>query len=112
MTETIRLLIDHGVPLIFAAILAGQMGFPLPTPITLLATGALAATGRVNLLVVLIVALIACVIADSSWFCLGRYQSNRVLGLLSRMCPAPVSCVCRTQNVLLRYGLRVIPIAK
>jgi membrane protein DedA with SNARE-associated domain/rhodanese-related sulfurtransferase len=112
MNEASEFLIRHGLPLLFAAVLVEQMGVPIPAPPTLLAVGALAAEGKFNLFLGILVTAAACVIADTSWFYLGRYRGNRVLNFLCRISLEPDSCVRRTQNVFTRYGLRGIAIAK
>src|SRR6185503_18265989 len=110
MTETTQFLIRHGLPLMFAAVLVEQLGVPIPAPPLLLAAGALAAAGKFNLAMGIILTALACVLADLCWFYLGRYRGNRVLGFLCRMSLEPDSCVRRTQNVFTRYGLPGIAI--
>jgi membrane protein DedA with SNARE-associated domain/rhodanese-related sulfurtransferase len=112
MTETSEFLIRHGLPLVFAAVLIEQMGVPIPAPPLLLAAGALSAAGKFSLLMGIGATALACVIADVSWFYLGRYRGNRVLGFLCRISLEPDSCVRRAQNVFTRYGLPGIAIAK
>jgi rhodanese-related sulfurtransferase len=56
--------------------------------------------------------VLACLIADTFWFYLGRYRGHRVLGLLCRISLEPDSCVRRTQNVFTRYGLRGVVVGK
>jgi len=112
MSETTQFLIRHGLPLVFAAVLVEQMGLPIPALPLLLAAGALSAAGKFNLFTGIVVTAIACLIADTSWFYLGRYRGNRVLTFLCRISLEPDSCVRRTQNVFTRYGLPGIAIAK
>jgi len=112
MSETSRFLINHGLPLVFAAVFVEQMGLPLPSLPWLLAAGALSATGKFSLPLGLGVTVIACLLADAIWFYLGRYRGNQVLALLCRISLEPDSCVRRTQNVFTKYGLRGVLIAK
>src|SRR5947207_1556011 len=112
MSETSQFLIRHGLPVVFIAVLVEQMGLPIPALPLLLAAGALAAVGKFNLFTGIVATAIACLIADVSWFYLGRYRGNRVLGFLCRMSLEPDSCVRRAQNVFTRYGLPGITIAK
>src|SRR5262245_52708277 len=105
MGEATQFLIRHGLPLIFAAVLVEQMGVPLPAPPLLLAAGALAAMGKLNLALAIILTALACLIADLFWFYLGRARGNRVLSFLCRISLEPDSCVRRAQNVFTRYGL-------
>jgi membrane protein DedA with SNARE-associated domain/rhodanese-related sulfurtransferase len=112
MSETSRFLINHGLPLVFAAVFVEQMGLPLPALPWLLAAGALSAAGQFSLPLGLGVTVIACLVADAVWFYLGRYRGNQVLALLCRISLEPDSCVRRTQNVFTKYGLRGVLIAK
>jgi membrane protein DedA with SNARE-associated domain/rhodanese-related sulfurtransferase len=112
MSETSQFLINHGLPLVFAAVFVEQMGLPLPALPWLLAAGALSATGKFSLPLGLGVTVLACLIADAVWFYLGRYRGNQVLALLCRISLEPDSCVRRTQNVFTKYGLRGVLIAK
>src|SRR6516164_5223239 len=99
MAETTQFLINHGLPLVFAAVFVEQMGLPLPALPWLLAAGALAAIGQFDLGLGLLVSVIACLAADAIWFYLGRYRGNQVLSLLCRISLEPDSCVRRTHNV-------------
>ena len=112
MHGTTDFLIRHGLPLVFAVVFVEQMGLPLPALPWLLAAGALSALGRFNFASGLLVTVIACLIADAIWFCLGRYRGNQVLGLLCRISLEPDSCVRRTQNVFTKYGLPGVLVAK
>src|SRR3954466_12450554 len=112
MKEILHFLGQHGPAVIFAAVFVEQMGIPLPATPWLLAAGALAATGRLNLFAVVITATFGSILADAIWFYLGRYQGARVLNLLCRISLEPDSCVRRTQNVFTRYGMRGIAVAK
>jgi membrane protein DedA with SNARE-associated domain/rhodanese-related sulfurtransferase len=112
MIKTSQFLIDYGLPLVFAAVFVEQLGLPLPALPWLLAAGALAAAGKFNLVLGLLVTVVACLLADALWFYLGRYRGNQVLALLCRISLEPDSCVRRTQNVFTKYGLRGVLVAK
>ena len=112
MSEATQFLVNHGAPIVFAAVFLEQMGLPLPVVPLLLAAGALSATGKFNPFLGVGITVLACLIADTFWFYLGRYRGHRVLGLLCRISLEPDSCVRRTQNVYTRYGLRGVVVAK
>jgi len=112
MTQTSQFLISHGLPLVFAAVFVEQIGVPLPSLPWLLAAGALCAAGELNLPLALMVTVLACLLADSFWFYLGRHRGGQVLGLLCRISLEPDSCVRRTQNLFTRYGLRGVLVSK
>jgi membrane protein DedA with SNARE-associated domain/rhodanese-related sulfurtransferase len=112
MSPTTQFLINHGLPLLFAAVFLEQMGLPLPALPWLLAAGALAAAGKFNVSLGLGVTVMACLAADAIWFYLGRYRGNQLLALLCRISLEPDSCVRRTQNVFTKYGMRGVFVAK
>ena len=112
MNDTIQFLIRHGGPVLFAAILLDELGLPMAAVPFLLAAGALAAKQQLNPFVAVAVTLLACFIADTTWFYLGRYGGNKALRFLCRISLEPDSCVRRTRNIFERYGMRAVLIAK
>ena len=58
------------------------------------------------------VALAACLIADNIWFQLGRNRGGKVLHFLCRITLEPDSCVRRTENAFVRYGLNALLVSK
>src|SRR6266481_1864285 len=112
MSGLIEFLIAYGLPLLFMAILLEQLGLPLPAAPWLLAVGALSVDAKFSAPAGIAVAVIACLLSDSTWFYLGRHQGNRLLGLLCRISLEPDSCVRRTENAFSRYGLRTLLVSK
>ena len=112
MNEPIQFLLQHGYVLLFAWVLIEQMGLPVPAVPLLIAAGALAGSGRINLIVAMGLAIIAVLLADVFWYYLGRYRGGRVLKLLCRISLEPDSCVRRTEDVFARHGARSLLIAK
>lgn len=112
MNEAVQFLIQHGYTLLFAWVLVEQLGLPIPAVPLLLAAGALAGSGRMDLAVAVGLALIAVVLADVFWYCLGRYRGGRILKLLCRISLEPDSCVRRTENIFLRHGAHSLLVAK
>lgn len=112
MGHAIPFLIRHGYPLLFFWILAEQGALPLPSIPLLLACGALAHDGRMNLALVLVYGMAACLIADNVWFQLGRKRGGRILQLVCRMSLEPDSCVRQTENAFLKYGMNSLLVSK
>jgi membrane protein DedA with SNARE-associated domain/rhodanese-related sulfurtransferase len=112
MNEILESLVRHGAVVLFAAAFIEQIGIPLPTAPWLLAAGALAAAGKMNLLVALNAAALGSLLGDLIWFYLGRNYGNRVLGFLCRISLEPDSCVRRTNRLFTRYGMPGIVVAK
>jgi membrane protein DedA with SNARE-associated domain/rhodanese-related sulfurtransferase len=112
MTETTQFLIDHGLPIVFAAVFLEQIGLPLPALPWLLAAGALAASGEYSSISGIGLTVLACVIADTFWFYLGRHRGIQVLGWLCRISLEPDSCVRRTSKVFTHHGKSGLIMAK
>jgi membrane protein DedA with SNARE-associated domain len=112
LNESVQFLIQHGYILLFAWVLIEQMGLPVPAVPLLIAAGALAGSGKINLAVAMGSAIIAVLLADVFWYYLGRYRGGRVLKLLCRISLEPDSCVRRTEDVFGRHGAHSLLIAK
>lgn len=112
MDHTIQFLVRHGYLLVFFWLLVEQTALPLPSLPLLLACGALARTGELDMRLVLLSGVAACLIADNLWFQLGRLRGARVLRFICRVALEPDSCVRQTENAFLKYGLRSLLGAK
>ena len=112
MSETTRFLIGHGYSFLFMAVILEQIGLPLPALPWLLAAGALSARGEFSAPIGIYLTVLACVIADTFWFYLGRFRGARVFGWLCRISLEPDSCVRRTSRVFTHYGKPGIILAK
>ena len=106
------LLTRWGVLLVFASVLLEQSGLPLPAPPLLIAAGALSQDGTVRADVVLVVAVIACLIADHLWFLAGRLRGRALLGLVCRRSLSPDTCVRQTDDLVARHGAPLLLVAK
>jgi membrane protein DedA with SNARE-associated domain len=110
--QIVDFVIRHGELLAFLYVFADQLGAPLPAIPALLAIGALAAAGKINTGIVLALIVAACLLADLIWYSLGRRMGARVLRLLCTISLEPDSCVRRTENLFLRYGVRALLVTK
>ncbi|HZA55315.1 MAG TPA: DedA family protein [Candidatus Udaeobacter sp.] len=105
-------LIRHGYALLFGWVLLEQMGLPIPAVPLLIAAGALAGAGKMNLTFAVALAFIAVILADLFWYSLGRYRGGRILKLLCRISLEPDSCIRRTENLFVRHGAHSLLVAK
>ena len=64
MSGSIDVLVRYGYAVVFGWVLAEQIGLPIPAVPVLLAAGALAGTGRLNLVLVLALAVVASLVSD------------------------------------------------
>ena len=112
MHETVDFLIEHGYSLLFAWVLAEQLGLPIPSLPLLLAAGALAGAGKLGFGWTVALALAACIIADVLWYEIGRRRGGKILGLLCRIALESESCVRRTEDAFQNHASRSLLIAK
>lgn len=105
-------MIQYGALVLFAAVFVEQIGLPLPAVPLLIAAGALAGAGKLNLALALGLPVVASLLADLVWYYLGLSHGRRVLNLLCRIALEPDSCVRRTENAFTRHGVRSLLVAK
>lgn len=105
-------LIRHGYVVLFGWVLLEQLGLPIPAAPLLIAAGALARSGKMNLSFAMALPFVALILADLFWYSLGRYRGGSILKLLCRITLEPDSCVRRTENLFIRHGARSLLVAK
>ena len=101
-----------GLGFVFVNVLLMQLGVPLPATPTLVVAGALSADGRLPGAGVLGLAVLACLIGDSSWYLAGRRYGGRIMSYLCRISLTPDGCVGQTQARFERWGARALIVAK
>src|ERR1044072_7870304 len=112
MGDTLQFLVEHGYSVLFLAVLAQQIGFPVPSTPFIIAAGALARSGQLNFAATVFLAFCAAMIADLVWFEIGRWRGIRVLQFLCRISLEPDYCVRRTENSFARHGAKTLVIGK
>ena len=112
MEDWVGFLVEHGAAVLFFIVLAEQIGLPLPAVPFLLAAGALAGAGQMNLGLAIAVAVLASLIGDFVWYYLGVYRGRQALALLCRISLEPDSCVRRTESFFVRHGMWSLVFAK
>jgi membrane protein DedA with SNARE-associated domain/rhodanese-related sulfurtransferase len=113
MTNDLAAIVSqYGLAVVFGNVLVEQLGVPVPAIPTLVVAGAMAVNGKLSLVAVIAVAMIACVVADAAWYVAGRYFGSRVMKALCRVSLTPDSCVSQTQSSFERWGVNALVIAK
>lgn len=105
MNETLDFLVKHGPLVLFLVVFVEQLGVPLPAAPWLLTAGALAGAGKMNAVSVIVAATVGSLLADVIWFYLGRHYGSRILKLVCCISLERDSCVRRTEDVFMRYGM-------
>jgi membrane protein DedA with SNARE-associated domain/rhodanese-related sulfurtransferase len=112
MDDVTQFLIRYSSLVLFAAVFVDQVGLPIPAFPVLLAAGALAGAGQMNLGMAVGLGVAASLVGDFIWYYLGLYRGRHVLNLLCRISFEPDSCVRRTENFFGRHGMRSLVLAK
>jgi membrane protein DedA with SNARE-associated domain len=112
MNQIIQFLIAHGGLILFAVALSEQIGLPLPGAPWFIAAGALAASGKINLLAAIGWTALGCVAADAILFFIGDRGRARVFRVFPHLHSVQVKLERATlaRNVL--HGTRVLTLAK
>jgi len=94
------------------AVLAEQLGIPVPATPVLLAAGAVAGMGSLSLGACILIAMLSAILGDIVWFLLGKRYGSAILSLLCRISLEPDSCVTYTQRVYSKFGTSTLLFAK
>ncbi len=112
MQQVTDFLMRHGYAVLTLAVFGEQIGLPVPSLPVLLAAGALAGSGQIDLGLAVGVSLLAALAGDLAWFGLGRRRGGKVLNLLCRISLEPDSCVRKTEELFARHGARSLLFSK
>ncbi len=112
MEQAVEFLTRHGYVLLFVWVLVERIGLPLPALPVLLAAGALARVDHMSFTLAVILAVAASLLADLTWYEIGRRRGAQVLSWVCRISLEPDSCVRRTEDMFARHGPRALLWAK
>ncbi len=112
MNAIVQFVLKHGYSILFAALFAHQIGFPLPGPLFLLAAGALAAAGKLGFVASIVLAVTACVLADWVWYEAGRQRGDKVLHFIHRLTRDPDYHDRKAKEMFARYGPPILLLSK
>jgi len=112
MPIAIVFFVHYAYLILFAWVLAEQLGIPIPSIPVLLTAGTLSATHKIHHSYALAVVLVACILADTLWFALGRRYGKSVLQLLCRLSFEASTCVSKTEGYFSKRGPVTLLISK
>ena len=98
---------EYGYPVLWLAVFIAAVGFPLPTPLILLAAGAFAVQGDFNIVLLLGITLTAASCGDNVGYFIGRRWGGRPLNWLvqpRRLHFIPVGMITRSRLYFKRRG--------
>lgn len=99
MSYIAELIQQFGLIIVFVNVLLEQLGLPIPAYPTLVIAGALISPEQFSFPVLLFTAIVAALIADTSWYFAGRKYGNRVLSKLCKISLSPDACVAQSQSL-------------
>lgn len=112
MNELQQLNESHGLLLVFVNVLLEQIGLPVPAYPTLIVTGALAMQSKPLLGAGVLVAMLACLIADALWYWAGKRYGSVLLKSICKISLSQDTCIRQGLNVYERVGPRAMLLSK
>ncbi|MDD1964316.1 VTT domain-containing protein [Pseudomonas putida] len=112
MNELQQLNETHGLLLVFVNVLLEQIGLPVPAYPTLIVTGALAMQSKPLLGAGVLVAMLACLIADTLWYWAGKRYGGVLLKTICKISLSQDTCIRQGLTVYDRVGPRAMLLSK
>jgi len=112
MNETVQFLAQHGYWMVLGAILGRQACLPIPANLVLVAAGALAHLGKLNLSGAIGLAVLSFLVADMVWYEAGRRFGDRILHCVCSLSRDPGSCVHKATGAFGKHGVRTLLFSK
>jgi membrane protein DedA with SNARE-associated domain/rhodanese-related sulfurtransferase len=102
----------YGLVVVFANVLLGEGGLPVPILPILMVAGALATGGSDQLVGLIVAGVAGCLAADLAWYWCGKHYGGRVLGWLCKLSLSPDHCVHQTETMFSKIGMSSLVFAK
>src|SRR5262245_2895667 len=112
MSQLSQFLTSYGGSVLFLAILAEQLGLPIPAAPVLVAAGALAVDNGLNPATAIGLTIAACVLGDLAWFYAGRRRGSSVFQVVRRIFRCDSLCLERAERSFARFGISAVIGAK
>lgn len=112
MSFLFHLIEQYGLLIVFANVFVEQLGAPIPAYPTLVITGAMLGRGELSAPLLLAVAIVSALLADTLWYEAGKRYGGRVMSTLCRISISPDTCVRQTASVYARWGAWSLLVAK
>ena len=97
---------------LFLAVLAQQVGLPIPSVVFLMAAGALSARGAMSPTIIVLLGVVGCLAGDGVWYWIGHKWGHKAIRLLCRFSADPGSCSKDAERKFRRHGVFVLCVAK
>ena len=112
MEHAMQLLENHGYWVVFLVVLLDFVGAPITSIPLLVIAGALAASGKMSLTLIVLLAMIASALGDALWYVLGRMKGQTVLGAMCKISRDRQQCVTRSTKFAAKYSVVSLLVSK
>jgi membrane protein DedA with SNARE-associated domain/rhodanese-related sulfurtransferase len=112
MKQMVEFLAQHGYWVLFVSVLGRQACLPVPASLVLVAAGALAGLGKLNLAGIIAFTVAAFLLADLAWYGAGRTWGGRTLEFVCGAAADPGACVGKITGKFHRHGARLLLVSK
>jgi membrane protein DedA with SNARE-associated domain len=112
MKQMVEFLAQHGYWVLFVSVLGRQACLPVPAGLVLVAAGALASLGKLNLTGIIAFTVGAFLLADVAWYGAGRTWGGRTLEFVCGAAADPCACVGKITGKFGRHGARLLLVSK
>ena len=103
---------EHVLPTLFGALLAHQLGIPIPAFPLLIWAGAVSYGDPLQVAQAFVTATLAGVVGDLPWYFAGRRYGYRILKLVCKVTLSPDSCVRQTESAFDRRGPSMLVVSR
>jgi membrane protein DedA with SNARE-associated domain len=112
MNEILDAVLAYTYVGVLVATVVDATGVPFPGRLLLVAAGAFAAGGDLNVGAVIACGAVGAVIGDHVWYLAGRARGEWLLGMYCRVLPGRRRCVDRAHDLLARFGALVFVVGR
>jgi membrane protein DedA with SNARE-associated domain len=97
---------------VFLSVLATQLGIPVPAAPMLVLAGTMAGAGAASYPQLLLAAIAGALLADTLWFCAGRFYGRQVINVLVRFSLSIDTTVRVARQAFERFGAPLLAVSK
>ncbi|MEU6366370.1 DedA family protein [Streptomyces sp. NPDC046931] len=106
-------ILDHwGYPAVAALVFVEDFGVPAPGETTLIVAAVYAGAGRLNIVLVAVVAFLAAVLGDNVGYAIGRFGGHRVVERYGRHVLLTPARVAKAEAFFTRHGGKIVSVAR
>lgn len=106
-------LLDHwGYLAVGGLLFVEDFGVPVPGETILIAASVYAGAGRLNMVAVVVIAVVAAVLGDNVGYAIGRYGGHRLVDRYGKYVLLPPERVAKAEKFFTRHGGKIVTIAR